>query len=68
MTAADSDQKSKARRDKVFTDFLRRELGEELARVSQLPLEERWRYLAWMIDNARKHGVKFEKPALGVTP
>lgn len=45
-----------------------RAFGEEMARVSLLPLEERKAYLHDMIDFAISKGVKFEKPALGVTP
>lgn len=42
--------------------------GEEMARVNFLPLEERKKYVAEMVDHAVCKGVKFEKPALGVTP
>lgn len=52
----------------VRYDFLVRTMGEEMARVSFLPLEERKRYLHDMIDHARSKGVKFDKPARGVTP
>jgi hypothetical protein len=45
-----------------------RAFGEEMARVNFLPLEQRKKYVAEMVDHARKKGVKFEKPALGVTP
>ena len=45
-----------------------RAFGEEMARVNLLPLEERKAYLHDMIDFAISKGVKFEKPALGVTP
>ena len=44
-----------------------RAFGDELARVNFLPLEERRRYVAEMIDHARRKGVKLERPALGVT-
>lgn len=36
-------------------DFIRQAFGDEIARVSRLPLEERYRYVAWMIDNGKKH-------------
>jgi hypothetical protein len=40
-----------------------RAFGEELARVNlDLTKEERIRYLEWMRENARKHGVKVDKP------
>jgi hypothetical protein len=45
-----------------------RAFGEELARVNFLPLEERRKYVAQMVDHARKKGAKVERPALGVTP
>lgn len=51
----------------IFEDYLREAFGDEIARVSRLPLEERYRYVAWMIDNGRKHGVKNERVPLGVT-
>jgi hypothetical protein len=41
--------------------------GEEMARVNFMPLQERKLYVYDMIDNARRKGVKFEKPASGVT-
>ena len=44
-----------------------REFGEEMARVNFLPLEERKKYIHDMIDHAVSKGVKFEKPATGVT-
>jgi hypothetical protein len=49
-------------------DFHVRAFGEELARVNFLPLAERRRYVAEMVDHAVRKGVKFDKPALGVTP
>jgi len=49
-------------------EFHVREFGEEMARVNFLPLEERKKYVAEMVDHAISKGVKFEKPALGVTP
>lgn len=40
-----------------------RAFGEELARVNlDLTKEERIRYIEWMRENARKHGVKVNKP------
>jgi hypothetical protein len=49
-------------------DFHVRAFGEELARVNFLPLAQRRQYVAEMMDHALRKGVKFEKPALGVTP
>jgi len=49
-------------------EFQVRAFGEEMARVNFLPLEERKKYIAEMVDHAVSKGVKFEKPALGVTP
>ena len=46
---------------------IRRSFGDEIARVSKLPLMERYRYVAWMIDNGRKHGVKHVREPRGVT-
>ena len=48
-------------------EFHVRAFGEEMARINFLPLEERKRYVAEMVDHARKKGVRFEKPALGTT-
>jgi hypothetical protein len=53
---------------KAIYEFHVRAFGEELARVNFLPVEERRRYVAEMVDHALSKGVKFEKPALGVTP
>ncbi len=50
-----------------FEEFLRRAFGDEIARVAKLPLEERYRYVAWMIDNGRRHGVKHVREPRGVT-
>jgi hypothetical protein len=47
--------------------YMARAFGEELARVSRLPLEERRAYIDEMIDYAYRQGVSFEKPAEGVT-
>lgn len=52
----------------VEYEFHVREFGEEMARVNLLPTMERKAYLYDMIDHAVRKGVKFEKPALGVTP
>ncbi len=49
-------------------EFHVRAFGEEMARVNFLPLQERKKYVADMVDHAVSKGVKFEKPALGVTP
>ena len=51
----------------VEYDFHVREFGEEMARVNFLPLEERKAYLYDIIDHAVRKGVKFDKPAMGVT-
>ncbi len=53
--------------------FHERAFGEELARVNlDMPLEARRRYLDWMRDNARKHGVepevRFPYTVDGLTP
>ncbi len=53
---------------RVAYDFHVRAFGEEMARVNFLPLAERRRYVAEMVDHALLKGVKFDKPALGVTP
>jgi hypothetical protein len=53
---------------KAIYDFHVRAFGEEMARVNFLPLAKRRRYIAEMFDHATRKGVKFEKPALGVTP
>jgi hypothetical protein len=53
---------------RVEYDFHVRAFGEEMARVNCLPLAERRRYVADMVDHAVRKGVKFDKPALGVTP
>ena len=53
---------------RVAYDFHVRAFGEEVARVNFLPLAERRRCVAEMVDHAPRKGVKFDKPALGVTP
>ncbi len=53
---------TQARLREIERDFHVRAFGEELARVNlDLTKEERHRYLAWMRETARKHGVKPEK-------
>ena len=54
--------------EEIEYEFHVRAFGEEMARVNFLPLEERKKYVAEMYDHAVSKGVKFEKPALGVTP
>lgn len=53
---------------RIEYQFHVRVFGEEMARVNFLPLEERKAYVAEMVDHARRKGVRFEKPAMGVTP
>jgi hypothetical protein len=53
---------------RAIHDFHVRAFGEEMARVNFLPLKERRRHVAAMFDHAVRKGVKFHKPALGVTP
>ena len=52
---------------RIEYDFQVREFGEEMARINFLPLAERRRQIAEMVDHARRKGVKFEKPAHGVS-
>ncbi len=52
---------------RVEYEFHVRAFGEEMARVNFLPLPERRRYVAAMVDHALRKGLKFDKPALGVT-
>jgi hypothetical protein len=49
-------------------DFHVRTFGEELARVNFQSPSKRRGYVGEMVDYALRKGVKFEKPALGVTP
>ena len=56
-----------ARLREIEYDFHVRAFGEEMARVNFLPPEERMRYIYDMINHAVSKGVKFDKPALGVT-
>ncbi len=51
----------------VEYDYHVRAFGEEMARVNFLPLAERKAYLYDIIDHAVRKGVKFDKPAMGVT-
>jgi hypothetical protein len=53
---------------RVERAFHVRAFGEEMARVNFLPLPERRQYVAEMVDHALRKGVKFDKPARGVTP
>ena len=57
----------KERIHSIREDYIREAFGDEIARVSKLSLDERYRYVAWMVDNGKRHGVKHDKPALGVT-
>ena len=51
-----------ARLREIERDYHVRAFGEELARVNlDMTKVERLRYLDWMCENARKHGVKPEK-------
>ena len=48
---------------KIERDSHIRAFGEELAQVNlDMTIEERLRYLQWMRDTARKHGLGFERP------
>ena len=48
-----------ARLREIERDFHVRAFGEELARVNlDMTKEERHRYLDWMRETARRHGVK----------
>ena len=52
----------RARLREIQRDFHVRAFGEELARVNlDLTKEERHRYIDWMRETARKHGVKPER-------
>ncbi len=57
----------KAHLKRVEYDYQIREFGEEMARINSLPTGERKREIAAMEDHARRKGVKFDKPASGVT-
>lgn len=51
-----------ARFREIERDFHEREFGAELARVNlDLTIEERLKYLEWMRNLSRRHGVKPEK-------
>ena len=52
----------------AIREFHVRAFGEEMARVNFLPMKQRRRYVAEMVDHVVRKGLKFEKPALGVTP
>jgi hypothetical protein len=52
---------------RALNEFLERELGEEMARVCRMPYQQRFDYIADMIDYAESRGVNFDKPATGVT-
>ena len=49
-------------------DFHVRAFGEEMARLNFQPLAKQRRNVGQMVDHALPNGVKFEKPALGLTP
>ena len=53
---------------RVEYDYQVREFGEEMARINFLPPTKRKRQIAEMVNHAGRKGVKFVKPALGVTP
>ena len=53
---------------RAIYDFHVRAFGEEMARINFMPLKQRRRAVAEIVDHAIRKGVKFEKPALGVTP
>ena len=52
---------------RVEYDYQAREFGEEMARINFLPPEERRKQIGEMLDHARRKGVRFDKPAPGVT-
>ena len=52
---------------RVEYEYQVREFGEEMARINAQPAPQRRREIAQMTDHAGRKGVKFEKPALGVT-
>ena len=53
---------------RVEYDYQVREFGEDMARINFLPPTDRKRQIAEMVNHAGSKGVKFVKPALGVTP
>ena len=60
-----------ARIREIERGFHVRAFGEELARVNlDLTIEERLRYLTWMRDMARRHGVETgrTRPGDGIAP
>ena len=57
-----------ARLNEIERDFHVRAFGEELARVNlDLTIHERRRYLDWMRETARKHGVRIGRATLSET-
>ena len=51
-----------ARLREIERDFHVHEFGEELARVNlDLSMEERLRYLEWMRNLGRRHGLRFTR-------
>jgi hypothetical protein len=51
-----------ARLCQIEREFHEREFGEELARVNlDLSMEERLRYLEWMRNLGRRHGLRFSR-------
>ncbi|HAB15998.1 MAG TPA: hypothetical protein PLX89_25760 [Verrucomicrobiota bacterium] len=51
----------------IDIEFQRREFGDELARVNQLPLADRCRYVHEITDHALLHGVNLDHEPVGVT-
>ncbi len=52
--------------ERIEYEFQVREFGEEMARINFLPSKERKRQVGEMVDHARRKGVTFAKPVLGV--
>ena len=57
----------KAELKRIEYEYHVRAFGEEMARVNFLPEKERMEYLYDMIDHAVANGVKFDRPARGVS-
>jgi len=57
----------KAELKRIEYEYHVRAFGEEMARVNFLPEKERMEYLYDMIDHAVAKGVKFDRPARGVS-
>ena len=57
----------KAEIRRIEYEYHVRAFGEEMARVNFLPEKERMEYLYDMIDHAVEKGVKFDRPARGVS-